>query len=560
MIKARTIIETLQRIDERNVVNANEIQDFIDDFKRDVRDPSIKKWLDGAARKYIFNDISAEEVPLSANAPEWQRQAVARGEKLYKVQLHNYLWIGRMHHYLEEDIKLVLRYFESEDAPKRPDAVTFMDAVDKARTWAAKKEKEERDIQDPEGTEEIVRDGSMRWVQINSNLSLDREGDLMHHCLSKKTYHPGWTYYSLRDAKNKPHFTFEIDHGYLNQAKGYSNGAIEPKYRDMTIEFLNKHANLKGTHTMGNEDLANNLEAHWDEDEEMVVDGGEKTLTEKEILAEYDAGRVDEDDAIRALDKLSEQHDGELELDHENEEKQTLLLLAAEKTDSKLVDYLLQYGANYNHQDTRGENFFFYVAKHGHYSTYLFDYFVSNTEEQEYIEWEAKNFKDMTVLDTALEDQDFDVIETLQKIGADFTHATDSMGRDILQVAILDGYIDIEDYCDSDTIEHVDKEGNTPLHTALMEKDPDDYFEILIKHDPDLEHKNKKGQTPLHLAIEGGHDDAIDYLLDQLKQKIEPYIDELIKVAKSKNYDDIAERLETLKYSWINDRRQMSLF
>jgi ankyrin repeat protein len=559
MIKARAIIETLQRIDERNVVNVDEIQDFIDGFKRDVRDPSIKKWLDGVCKKYIINEIAAEEVSPSPNAPAWQRQAVARGEKLYRVKLDNYLWVGRMHYYLEENIRSVLKYFESDDAPKRPEAILFPDAVEKARAWEAKKEKEERDVQDPEGTEEIARDGSMRWVQIHSKLSLDREGIEMHHCLRGSNYHPNWTYYSLRDAKNKPHFTFEIDHGYLNQAKGYSNGAIEPEYRDMAVEFLNSHADLKGTHTMGNEDLADHLEAHWDEDEEKVVDGGEKTLTEKEILIEYYAGRADEGDTMRALDKVAERHD-ELDLEDENDEEQTLLLLAADKADSRLVDYLLQYGANYNHQDKNGENFFFYVAKHGHYNTYLLDYFVRNTEEQEYIEWGAKNVKGVTVLETVLEDQDFDVIEALQKIGADFSGVTDHVGRDILQVAILDGYVDIEDYCDNDTIKHIDKEGNTPLHTALMEKDPDDYFDILIEHNPDLEHKNKKGQTPLHLAIEGGHDDAIDYLRDKLKSKIEPYLDELIAIAKSKNYDDIADDLQLYQDTLENDKLQMSLF
>jgi ankyrin repeat protein len=564
IIKAKEILECLFRIDERNVVNIKDIDNFINSFKRETHDLSIQKWLDGALRKYIINDYPANKTTyhstyLSPNAPDWLRSAVDRGEDLYKVDLDNYTQYGVG--YLKDQVRLILDYFKSSDAPNRPEAILFNNALEKAKAWRNQKEKEERDRQDPEGTEEIARDGNMGWVKVNSKMSLDREGLEMHHCLRGHRYDSGCDYYSLRDKDNKPHFTFEIENKYLLQAKGYTNGPIEHQYRDMTLEFLNKHLKLKGVRDQGEQDLSKNLEAHWDEESKSVEDGaGKRILTEEELLREYAAGRMDGDDVIENATRLYDEYD-ETDWNAQDEEGMTLLLHAVKNTDYRLVNFLLDDHADYNHQDHDGENFFFYLVTVGRYYTDVLDYFIHNKEEQEYIDWEAKNKDGQTVVDVVLEKEEVDICYALKEIGADFTDAQDKYGRNVLQLMILEGDEDnVNDFCDEDTIDHQDKDGDTPLHTALRLKDPEDMFEILMKYNPDIEANNNKGETPLHIAVEYGHDDIIEYLRDKLGSKIEPYLDELIKIAKTKSYDDIAKDFEDYKYKLRDDKKQMRLF
>jgi len=72
-----------------------------------------------------------------------------------------------------------------------------------------------------------------RFVELISENSYKREGNLMSHCVASY-YGKDTEIYSLRDQWNKPHCTIQKD----TQIKGKGNGDISPKYIDYVVQFL----------------------------------------------------------------------------------------------------------------------------------------------------------------------------------------------------------------------------------------------------------------------------------------------------------------------------------
>jgi len=86
----------------------------------------------------------------------------------------------------------------------------------------------------------------MFWVRLTSPEALDREGQLMKHCVGSYAdvvKSEAVVIYSLRDMKNQPHATVELNQRRqppsINQVKGKANAAPLGRYALYIKDFLN---------------------------------------------------------------------------------------------------------------------------------------------------------------------------------------------------------------------------------------------------------------------------------------------------------------------------------
>lgn len=98
-------------------------------------------------------------------------------------------------------------------------------------------------------------DDGYRIVELTSPLALDAEGAHMNNCTGmgsydKKLAEETHRYYSLRDAQNKPHVTFEVqvDKNLLIQLEGKANQPPRPKYMRYVVAFALKQKLALGGH------------------------------------------------------------------------------------------------------------------------------------------------------------------------------------------------------------------------------------------------------------------------------------------------------------------------
>jgi len=137
----------------------------------------------------------------------------------------------------------VLDYFEAN-----PDLnisrISIPEAIRQSERWTEELNKKALDNEDPSGLKEVRKypDG-FRWVKVTSAQSLDREGKLMKHCVGSyydRVSSGSSIIYSLRDKKNEPHCTVEVQDTELIQAQGKANGPIDDKYLKYVQDFVMK--------------------------------------------------------------------------------------------------------------------------------------------------------------------------------------------------------------------------------------------------------------------------------------------------------------------------------
>jgi hypothetical protein len=141
----------------------------------------------------------------------------------------------------------VIDYLISDAAPKRLRRMSWVQALAAAKRWSAASQKRGRNIVEVDGDTEMVLDlgNGTHIVKLLTKRAYEREGYCMKHCLAG--YTPGkTTIYSLRDANNNPHVTFEVgtDGDSVQQVKGKGNGSIHPRYIEPTLAFL-KHIGVE---------------------------------------------------------------------------------------------------------------------------------------------------------------------------------------------------------------------------------------------------------------------------------------------------------------------------
>jgi hypothetical protein len=388
--KAKEIIDSIDsilRIDERYIVNIDDVNRFLDKWERKANRLETKKWIRGVLKKHIINvydkadlvsSIESDQYlskklnledssELLQKAPPWIRDAYSNNELYYiyispESIVNSNTQIGLS--FLEQDVDLIIDYFDSPDGPKRPESILYYDACEKSRTWEASLKKEFRDREDPKEIKIIKDLGKYRWVQILGETGLDREGDEMHHCLGADTYDLDYQYYSLRDEKNKPHATLEVNGHILLQLKGYSNGPIEPNLKKIVLDFIKYLVGHRSLELVDRETGQDDLDQNgWNyPDLDLSLTGSEDWDDDDEGDAasyfESIADHIENNwyhNRIQLFDELRdyEHHGGYINAtdDYGN----TFLHIACDASNGNCVNWLLDGGADSNIDNQEGQ-------------------------------------------------------------------------------------------------------------------------------------------------------------------------------------------------------------
>lgn len=247
MIKAYKLIESISHfinIYERNVVNISEIDGWISDFSRVVKNREIQEWLQKFVRKYLIEkypevrEVNPHELS-KLHAPAWVDQAIERGDVLYTVDISLEF---------EEDVEKIVDAMELLYPGREFDKMV---KTPMSKDLVVQAERTLKSDQKRSGVEETglhYPDGS-RWVKLKQWETIKWEGDEMANCLKRFTqsYYDAIKngkeeVYSLRDSHNKPRLTVLTDKsGAIKQAKGYKNEDVPVEYADHVYDLITKN-------------------------------------------------------------------------------------------------------------------------------------------------------------------------------------------------------------------------------------------------------------------------------------------------------------------------------
>jgi PcfJ-like protein len=142
------------------------------------------------------------------------------------------------------ELEHIVDWMVSNDAPSRLMKMSLKVAKDCAEKWMSANTKKGKNIVDSDGDIDpfMEFDDKSKIVILKTNNAFKREGFLMGHCLGGYSVRDGFEIYSLRDDKNNPHATFEVNKNgkEILQIKGKGNGEIHPKYIHRVLSFLEK--------------------------------------------------------------------------------------------------------------------------------------------------------------------------------------------------------------------------------------------------------------------------------------------------------------------------------
>ena len=303
-------LEEIRPLNEANIVNPQDIDLWVEQvcYMQDIG-PPWDKWLakrlrqfltglpDDTAGSYlvtaldgthrgVMTDPPGEDPTLTRLAARyggWVRDAASRGETLYRfnpsgagraeIRRNTVELFRHVTDYLTSLIK-VSGSPDEHEAPLQSEAARRLSklarqplevAHDQADDWFARVQaagREHAERLEAAATKPVMEfhDG-FRWVQLTDRAALDREGDLMGHCVGGGSYDERMRkdlcrIYSLRDPQNQPHITVEVIHDQewdedgefyhdtgnygLEQAKGKRNEPPVAKYRPYLKAFLNQ--------------------------------------------------------------------------------------------------------------------------------------------------------------------------------------------------------------------------------------------------------------------------------------------------------------------------------
>lgn len=159
---------------------------------------------------------------------------------------------------------------------------TLESAYEESRRWHLQlaNQKEISDYKDDPDEENVIyRHGKFKIVSITKNHDLQIEGAKMGHCVGSGGYYNRLTgdykILSVRDEKNEPHATMELDGKQLKQIKGKQNKTPIDKYVPIIVLWIiDNKIGLKDCHDFLNFP------------EEVEVDGQMYELVKFEIVEE----------------------------------------------------------------------------------------------------------------------------------------------------------------------------------------------------------------------------------------------------------------------------------
>ena len=241
-----------------NVLNVPELERELSILAARARYPEIKRWVNTVARNYFLGQLPEKDVTANyrlvtldsdkatdlsyrvENAeklPSWASDALVRGDQLFWFDT-----VGTRRREVWKVLEIILIWFnnfkKTDTRLSRLDRISFPVATNAAALWY--KDISENIWNYVTDKPVVVKeyDHGYRWVKLVSALQFEREGQIMQMCVGNGSYYDRWRkqglyeYLSLRDSKNQPHVTLEINYshshpdirkGSLIQCKGKGN-------------------------------------------------------------------------------------------------------------------------------------------------------------------------------------------------------------------------------------------------------------------------------------------------------------------------------------------------
>lgn len=154
-----------------------------------------------------------------------------------KHTLANYI---KKHAPLKEEVKHVLDYLKAHPNERLARA-SYPQVLIKANQWTERVNKKNKNLKSS-GKVKVLKTFSngFKFVHLLDQTAKNWEGLHMEHCVA--TYSDSKSIYSLRDAENYPHATFEIKGQKIFQSVGKRNSFISEKYLPMVLSIFKNHS------------------------------------------------------------------------------------------------------------------------------------------------------------------------------------------------------------------------------------------------------------------------------------------------------------------------------
>jgi hypothetical protein len=186
---------------------------------------------------------------------------------------------------IENEIKHILDFLQSDQSPKRLKKMSYLDAERKAKDWVNKLNKNYKETEDD--SELIFKfSNDYKIVKLVSTNSYNREGATMRHCVASYVTKYDSTILSLRDKNNIPHATLELCGDVIIQIRGKANSKVKSKYALMILEFISKFEYIIYSSEIQNLGLCKIVPEIW---QNLLEDGNyfEKVIKIKYLGDEY---------------------------------------------------------------------------------------------------------------------------------------------------------------------------------------------------------------------------------------------------------------------------------
>lgn len=180
-------------------------------------------------------------------------------------------------------------YFEALNKNERSLAVRPERLLKKADKWSKTLQENAKNVQELPDSVKLyleVEDG-MRWVKLVKKEAFEYEGREMGHCVASYA-DKNTTILSLRDYKNKPHCTIELQGKKITQLKGKGNSFVVDKYIKYVHQLLQAKKIQVSEYELGNIKLW----ALTDEEYNWLKEHGPHILKDEVIIGKHKCLRI----------------------------------------------------------------------------------------------------------------------------------------------------------------------------------------------------------------------------------------------------------------------------
>ncbi len=208
---------------------------LIFEAQKDVKPLSkINQRAQNKGKEALFSD---ETLGLIASLPETELSRLENRKGFIK-------WLanvveGASHHPSTQDIRYIVDFVVGSADAKIEAYKTFDDAYKASQEWHETLSQDmDQDVEHRDDAQ-VIHDFKNGYKIVDlQQCDLDAEGNAMGHCVGGYDLSQGKKIYSLRDARNKPHATIEIEDSKVEQIKGKQNEPPIEKYAKMIRGWL----------------------------------------------------------------------------------------------------------------------------------------------------------------------------------------------------------------------------------------------------------------------------------------------------------------------------------